>query len=100
VSRITFGPAFKTRARRPVFRFVDATGQPGTSFICRLDRRRWRPCSSPLRLKHLRRGRHVLRVKAENAVGEWEQRPTKRAFKLVRRGGHRRHGRHRRSGRR
>jgi hypothetical protein len=100
VSRITFGPAFKTRARRPVFRFVDATGQPGTSFICRLDRRRWRPCSSPLRLKHLRRGRHVLRVKAENAVGEWEQRPTRRAFKLVRRGGHRRHGRHRRSGRR
>ncbi len=29
-TRITFGPAFKTRVRRPVFRFADPTGQAGT----------------------------------------------------------------------
>ncbi|HET7053212.1 MAG TPA: hypothetical protein VFI09_04755 [Solirubrobacterales bacterium] len=85
VTRITFGPAFRTRARRPVFGFADVTGQPGTSFICRVDRRRWRHCSSPVRLKHLRGGKHVFRVKARNAVGVWEARPTKRVFKLVRR---------------
>lgn len=83
VTRITFGPAFKTRARRPAFQFVDATGQPGTTFICKLDRQRWKPCASPSRLKHLRRGRHVFQVKGRNAIGEWEERPTKRAFKLV-----------------
>jgi len=86
VARITFGPAFKTRARRPSFQFVDATGQPGTTFFCKLDRERWKHCASPLRLAHLRRGRHVFRVKGRNAIGEWEQRPTQRVFKLVGRG--------------
>ncbi|HET9162476.1 MAG TPA: hypothetical protein VFN89_03390 [Solirubrobacterales bacterium] len=95
-TRITFGPAFKTRVRRPVFRFTDATGQPGTSFICRIDRQKWGGCESPVRLKHLRAGRHVFRVRAVNAVGVWEARPTTRAFKLVGRGGGRspKHKRH------
>jgi hypothetical protein len=84
-TRITFGPAFKTRKRKVVFRFVDATGQPGTRFICRLDRRKWRSCGSPMRLAKLTRGKHVFKVKAENAVGTWEAQPTKRSFKVVRR---------------
>ncbi|HKI65794.1 MAG TPA: hypothetical protein VJ989_00825, partial [Solirubrobacterales bacterium] len=100
-TRITFGPAFKTRKRRPVFRFADSTGQPGTHFICRVDRRRWRGCASPVRLKGLRRGRHIFRVKAVNAVGVWEARPQRRIFKLVRsRGKHRNLRRHRRHARR
>ena len=82
-SRITFGPAFKTRIRRPVFRFTDATGQTGTLFICKLDRRRWQSCSSPTKLRKLDRGRHVFQVKGVNAEGLWEARSTKRAFKLV-----------------
>lgn len=80
---ITFGPAFKTRARSPVFRFTDATGQDGTKFICKLDRRRWKSCSSPLKLKKLDRGKHAFRVKGVNASGEWEARPTRRKFKVV-----------------
>ncbi len=101
VTRITFGPAFKTRARHPVFRFADASGQPGTRFICRLDRRKWGWCSAPVRLKHLRPGRHLFRVKAVNAIGAWEARPTKRVFKLVGHGGRRRnHKRHTRRSRR
>lgn len=83
VTRITFGPAFKTRVRNPVFRFTDSTGQPGTSFVCRLDRRHWKPCESPSRLEHVSRGKHVFMVKARNAVGTWEAHPSKRAFKLV-----------------
>lgn len=84
VTRITFGPAFKTRARRPVFRFTDSTGQPDTRFICKLDKGRWKSCSSPHKLKGLSRGKHVFSVKAVNAVGAWEPRPSKRVFKLVR----------------
>jgi hypothetical protein len=82
-TRITFGPAFKTRARNPVFRFTDSTGQPGTSFVCRVDRHRWKPCESPVRLKNLNRGKHVFQVKGRNAIGVWETRPAKRAVKLV-----------------
>jgi hypothetical protein len=82
-TQITFGPSFKTRKRRLVFRFTDATEQPGSSFYCRLDRRRWQGCSSPKLLKGLRLGRHVFRVKARNALGTWDPNPTKRAFRVV-----------------
>jgi Tol biopolymer transport system component len=82
-TRITFAPAAKTRSRSPVFRFTDSTGQSGTTFECKVDRKSWRRCSSPLRLKRLSRGKHVLQVKAINAAGEVEPKPVKRAFKVV-----------------
>ncbi|HEU4462935.1 MAG TPA: hypothetical protein VFR75_10120, partial [Solirubrobacterales bacterium] len=82
-TRITFAPASKTRSRSPVFRFTDSTGQSGTTFECKVDRKSWRRCSSPLRLKRLSRGKHVLQIKAINAVGEVEPQPVKRAFKVV-----------------
>ncbi|HYC81549.1 MAG TPA: hypothetical protein VEB65_07165, partial [Solirubrobacterales bacterium] len=68
-TRITFAPASKTRSRRPTFRFTDATGQSGTRFRCKVDRKPWRGCKSPLRLKRLSTGRHVLRVLAVNGAG-------------------------------
>ncbi|HEY8502529.1 MAG TPA: hypothetical protein VIL21_07565, partial [Solirubrobacterales bacterium] len=81
--RITFGPASKTRLRRPVFRFVDSTEQPGTKFFCRVDKRRWSGCSSPIKVKKLKLGRHVFSLKAVNAVGTSSPAPVKRAFKVV-----------------
>jgi len=83
LAKITFGPAAKTRSRRPVFRFTDATGQPGTRFQCRVDRGRWSGCGSPVKLKRLRLGRHVFRVKAVNAVGVFADQAAARAFKVV-----------------
>ncbi|HET7417730.1 MAG TPA: hypothetical protein VFJ61_08925 [Solirubrobacterales bacterium] len=80
---ITFGPASKTRLRRPTFRFLDATGQPGTRFFCRVDKQRWAACSSPIKLKKLHLGRHSFSVKAVNAVGTAGASPVKRAFKVV-----------------
>lgn len=82
-TRITFAPAAKTRSRSPVFRFTDSTGQAGTSFECKLDRKPWRSCSSPLRLKRLSRGKHTLRIEAKNGAGEVEPAPAKRKFKVV-----------------
>jgi Tol biopolymer transport system component len=82
-TRITFAPASKTRSRSPVFRFTDSTGQPGTTFRCRVDRKPWRGCTSPLRLKRLNRGKHVLAIEAANAVGTPEPQPVKRVFKVV-----------------
>jgi hypothetical protein len=83
LTRITYGPAAKTRLRRPVFRFVDSTEQPGTKFFCRVDRHVWSSCSSPIKVKRLNPGRHVFSVKAVNAVGTPEPAPVKRAFKVV-----------------
>jgi hypothetical protein len=81
---ITFGPAAKTRKHKVVFRFADATGQPGTDFVCKLDRRRWHGCGSPKWLRKLSFGRHVFTVKAVNRVGVWDEVPAKRRFKVVR----------------
>lgn len=80
---ITFGPGSKTRKRRPVFRFVDATEQPGTDFFCKVDRQRWRGCSSPQKLQSLNLGGHLFQVKSVNAVGVSGPSPVKRKFKVV-----------------
>lgn len=82
-TRITFAPAAKTRKRNPVFRFTDSTGQPGTKFRCKVDRKGWKLCSSPLQLKKLSRGKHVLMVRGVNAVGVAEGKPATRRFKVV-----------------
>lgn len=83
LARITFGPAAKTRLRRPVFRFADATGQPDSSFFCKLDRKRWKQCVSPFKLPRLSFGKHVLKVNAVNAVGVDAAAPVSRKFKVV-----------------
>jgi hypothetical protein len=81
-TRITFGPASKTQTRRPVFRFTDATGQSGTEFRCRIDRRRWKGCSSPYRAQRLSPGAHAFSVKGTNS-GLSEIRPVARKFRVV-----------------
>jgi Tol biopolymer transport system component len=81
-TRITFAPAFKTRARRPVFQFVDATDQGGTTFRCQVDHQRWYACKSPQRLKPVHHGRHVFSVIGDNS-GMSEQVPVSRKFKVV-----------------
>jgi hypothetical protein len=81
-TRITFGPASKTRKRRPVFRFTDTTGQGGTEFRCRVDSGRWMGCSSPYKAKSLKPGPHTFSVKGANS-GLREPRPVSRKFKVV-----------------
>lgn len=84
LTRITFGPGVKTRKRAPVFRFTDLSGDPpGTSFLCKLDRRPWRPCQAPWRLSHLSVKAHVAMVRAIDAAGNEEAVPAKRRFKVI-----------------
>jgi len=83
VTRITFGPSFRTLRRKVVFRFTDETGQPHTRFLCKLDRRRWRGCRSPFKVAGLDTGTHVFKVKGVNGAGEQEERPAKRRFRVV-----------------
>jgi hypothetical protein len=82
-TRITFAPSTKTRARRPTFRFTDETGQEGTTFRCKIDRRAWFGCNSPTKLKRLRWGKHTFQVTGVNAAGAQEPGVAKQAFKLV-----------------
>jgi hypothetical protein len=83
-TRITMGPAAKTRHRNTVLRFIDVSGDPpGTAFLCRVDKRKWRHCSSPLRLQRLKPKVYVVRVKATDPAGNVETRAAKRRFRVV-----------------
>lgn len=85
VTRVTMGPGVKTRKHKAVFRFADVTeGSPGTSsFLCKVDKAKWKPCASPLRLKHLRLSKYVVRVRAVDLAGNAERLGAKRIFKVV-----------------
>ncbi|HSS94686.1 MAG TPA: hypothetical protein VLR46_11945 [Candidatus Dormibacteraeota bacterium] len=83
-TRITLGPGVKTVHRTVVFRFADITGGPQTHFLCKVDRRPWKECNAPLKLKHLGLRKHVLKVKAYDAAGNREKRPVRRSFQVIR----------------
>jgi hypothetical protein len=83
-TRITLGPAAKTRNRSPVFRFTDSAGEAaGTQFSCKVDKQRWKPCRTPLKLRKLKPRGHMLRVKATDAAGNVETAGAKRRFTVV-----------------
>ncbi len=88
-TRITLGPGTKTRKRGATFRFTDATANPGTKFLCKLDRGKWRSCRTPRKFGHLRFGKHTVRVKAVDAAGNKERLGAKRRFKVIGRPRHR-----------
>jgi hypothetical protein len=76
---------FALQARRHLaqVRFA-GSGRGRLRFQCRLDRAKWRACRSPLTLRHLHRGRHVLRVRAVDARGRVDPTPAAHAFRLSR----------------
>jgi hypothetical protein len=83
-TRFTFGPGGKTRKKKVAFRFADiAEGPPGTTFSCKIDRKPWRACGSPLHLKKLHRGKHVVKVSATDAAGNRQKKPSVRRFKVI-----------------
>lgn len=65
--RITKSPPSWVRGPRVRVRFA-STARDLARFECKLDRRRWRPCASPVLLR-VKPGRHVFRVRAVDRAG-------------------------------
>jgi hypothetical protein len=83
-TKITMGPGIKTHHRKVIFRFADiAEDPPGTTFLCKVDHKKWKPCNSPFKLRHLSRRGHTLRVRAIDMAGNAEAKAAKRRFKVV-----------------
>ncbi len=54
----------------PRYTFVFSDPAAGARFQCRLDRqRKWRRCSSPKVYRHVKRGRHVFRLRSIDRAG-------------------------------
>ncbi|OJU84161.1 MAG: hypothetical protein BGO11_14910 [Solirubrobacterales bacterium 70-9] len=83
-TRITMAPGVKTRKRKAVFRFTDITEDPpGTTFKCKVDKAKWKPCASPFKIKHLKLGHHTVSIRATDTAGNVERKPVKRSFIVV-----------------
>jgi len=77
------GGRFLKRKRIWLLRFH--SNEPGSTFRCRLDKHRFRRCKSPLRLRHLKPGRHVLKVFAVDAAGNRDRSPAIAHLRVKRR---------------
>jgi hypothetical protein len=60
-------PKKRTRSARAKLTF--SSTEPGSAFRCKVDRKPYRTCASPLMLKRLKPGTHKVLVKAVDAVG-------------------------------
>ncbi len=63
------------RSRASTAKFVLSSSLPASTFRCKLDGRALRACLSPLVLKHLKPGKHVLEVVAVDVSGQADPSP-------------------------
>ena len=63
-----------TERRKAIYKFRFRSSETDSSFECKLDRRRWRPCTSPKRVK-VAPGRHKFRVRATDNAGNTDRTP-------------------------
>jgi hypothetical protein len=66
--------------RKATFRF--GSGEAGSKFVCKLDKKKYKPCRSPKTYKKLKRGKHVFRVKARDRAGNVDRTPLVKRFKI------------------
>jgi hypothetical protein len=63
-------------------KFTFTSNEPGSSFQCKLDKRKFKPCSSPKKYKHLSSGKHKFKVRAVDAAGNVDASPAKKKFTI------------------
>jgi hypothetical protein len=72
-------PKRKLKGSRLTVSFTST--EAGSTFECKLDKEGYAPCASPLKLKGLKRGKHVLSVRAIDAAGNADPTPATAKFK-------------------
>jgi hypothetical protein len=77
---ITKHPRKRTKKHGATFKFI--SNEQGSTFECKLDRRRFKPCHSPKRYRHLRSGRHIFKVRATDLAGNTDATPAKWRWKV------------------
>jgi hypothetical protein len=83
ITSITHGPGSRTTDTTPKFRF-ESNKNP-SSFVCKVDGAKFKPCTSPKVYKHgLTYGRHGFYVKAIDAYGNIDRTAAAYSFKIVR----------------
>lgn len=71
----------KVKGRTAKFRFV--SNEAGSTFECKLDKKKFKPCRSPKKYKRLKPGKHVFQVRAIDAAGNKDKTPATRRFRVL-----------------
>jgi hypothetical protein len=74
------GPKAKTSSTTAKFKFTSSLS--GSTFECKLDKKKFKPCQSPKAYKKLKPGKHVFKVRAKKA-GVTDPTPAVRRFKVL-----------------
>ena len=77
------GKGPKRRIASPRARFRFESDEPGSSFECRLDRKKPKRCSSPFRVRGLKPGRHRLTVTAIDPAANRDATPAVWRFRVL-----------------
>jgi hypothetical protein len=80
---ITKKPKKRSTKRKATIEF--SSSESGASFACKVDRKDFASCSSPLRIKRLKPGKHKVQVVATDAAGNADPTPAVAKFKTIRR---------------
>lgn len=78
-SKITKHPKKKARKRKAKIKF---TANEDATFECKLDNRRFKPCSSPFKRRVSRGDKHKFKVRATDTQGNVEPKPDKFKWKV------------------
>jgi hypothetical protein len=73
----------KTKKSKAPVKFAFKASEAGAAFECRLDKKAFKPCKSPLKLS-AKLGKHSFEVRATDAAGNLDVTPAKVKFKVVR----------------
>ncbi|HET9516657.1 MAG TPA: hypothetical protein VFO77_02900, partial [Actinoplanes sp.] len=79
---ITKHPKKKTFLRKAKFAFTSS--EPGSTFKCKVDRKPWKTCTSPYKVK-VKPGKHKFRVRAIDAAGNVDPTPAVWKWRVKRR---------------
>jgi len=71
-TRIVKHPRKRTTSKKATFTFRST--EAGSTFQCKLDRKRWQSCTSPKRYR-VKKGKHTFRVRATDATGNRDASP-------------------------
>ena len=80
-TKIKKGPKGKVDETTVKFKFKSS--EPNSTFECKVDRKKFKPCKSPKKVKRLDEDKHKFLVRATDAAGNTDPSPAKRKFEVV-----------------
>jgi hypothetical protein len=80
-TKIAKGPKAQSANTTAKFKFTSSVA--GSSFECRLDKRKFKKCRSPKTYKKLKPGKHTFQVRAVGPTGLRDKTPAKRKFTVL-----------------